>query len=163
MHKYYMYKTKYGKSVIFGLLFLSLIAVFSFEIGNWSDISEMSVFAAIFGSRSDSDDYTLKIKKTGYGTVKSETNDIYSKKISCGSRCKTEYSADTDVTLVAYPSNDSFFVGWSGNSCSKHGKTNRTCVVKMNDSKIISADFKRGKAVDTETAPLVTQTRHCSP
>lgn len=151
-------KIKYGKLVISSLLFLSLIAVFSFEIKNRNNVSEMSIFAAIFGSSSDSDDYTLKVKKTGYGTVKSETNDIYSKKINCGSRCKTEYSADTEVTLVAYPSNDSFFVGWSGNSCSKHGKVNRICVVKMNDAKIISADFKRGKADDTETALLVTKT-----
>ena len=147
-----MNKIKYGKLIISGLLFLSLVAIFSFEIKDWNNISEMSVLAAIFGNSSDSDDYTLKVRKTGYGTVKSETDDIYGKKISCGWRCKTEYLADTEVTLVAYPSDDSFFVGWSGDSCSKHGKTNRTCVVKMNDAKRISADFKRGKADDTETA-----------
>ena len=56
--------------------------------------------------------------------------------ISCGTDCRRELSAGTDVTLTARPADGSVFTGWSG-VCAGLG----ACAVKMTQAHNITATF----------------------
>jgi hypothetical protein len=53
--------------------------------------------------------YTIAVKKSGQGMVKSSPGGIV-----CGKRCSHGYAYGTPVTLGAVPAKGSRFVGWSG-------------------------------------------------
>jgi len=112
-------------------------------IGSGSHTYTMSCSSA--GS-SDSDSVTinvsapavplsLEIKKTGQGTVKTESNPVQTD-ISCGAICTVSYEQGTTVVLTATPDSGRIFTGWSGN-CS--GKGN--CNLIMDGAKTVTANF----------------------
>lgn len=78
--------------------------------------------------------YVLTINKpgTGSGTVTSVDGGI-----NCGTDCTETYGKNTMVTLMATPSTDAIFTGWSG-ACT--GK-NTTCNITLNSYKEVSATF----------------------
>ena len=78
--------------------------------------------------------FTLSVNKTGSGsgTVTSTPAGI-----DCGATCAASFSNGTSVTLTASVPAGSFFSGWSGSGCSGNG----TCIVMMDASKSVSADF----------------------
>lgn len=83
--------------------------------------------------------FSLEIKKTGSGS-----GVISGFGINCGSVCSVNYNTGTEVTLTALPSNDSAFIGWSGD-CS--GTSN--CVVNFNGNKSVTAQFDIGSPTVT--------------
>ena len=75
---------------------------------------------------------TLSVSKTGTGTVTSSPAGI-----NCGSTCSATYGTNTAVTLTATPGAGQTFTGWGGD-CSG---TSTTCVVTMNTSRAVVANF----------------------
>ncbi len=78
--------------------------------------------------------YTLSVvvDGTGTGVVVSSTGGF-----SCGGACSSEYSAGSAVTLLAVPTGNSMFTGWSG-ACS--GAV-ASCSVSMDAAKAVTATF----------------------
>lgn len=69
---------------------------------------------------------------TGFGTVVSTPSGI-----TCGGDCSEAYNVGTTVTLSAFTSSGSVFVGWSGGGCSGTG----TCNVTMFSATTVTAMF----------------------
>ena len=80
--------------------------------------------------------YTLKTNKSGKGAVTSNDG-----KINCGSDCKENYNSSSvsTVTLTTTPDSGYYFNKWSGGRCGGSG----ACVVKMNKSTTVTANFKK--------------------
>ncbi len=79
---------------------------------------------------------------TGTGTVTSSPAGIDCGQ-SSGQPCSHGFTYGTNVTLTATPTNGSTFTGWSGD-CNGAGQ----CVVLMNNTKNVSANFERGPPLD---------------
>ena len=77
--------------------------------------------------------YNLTVSKSGNGSGKVTSSPAG---IDCGSTCRTNFAAGTQVTLTAAASSGSTFIGWGG-VCSGSG----SCVVTMNASQNVSAIF----------------------
>ena len=69
---------------------------------------------------------------TGSGSITSNPAGIY-----CGATCSHAFEYNSTVTLNAWTSPDSIFMGWSGGGCSGTG----TCVVTMDSARSVSAAF----------------------
>ncbi|NBR10330.1 MAG: hypothetical protein EBT98_11905, partial [Opitutaceae bacterium] len=82
---------------------------------------------ATFGTQS-----RLSVNKIGMGTIVSTPAGI-----NCGATCSAVYSDGTTVSLVATPSNDYTFAGWSGASCFGTGP----CFVTMFGAQSVTATF----------------------
>ncbi len=76
-------------------------------------------------------DLTVTNAGTGTGTISSTPIGI-----SCGSDCIEAYPSGTSVTLVAVPSSDSIFTGWSG-ACSGTG----VCTISITAAQSLTATF----------------------
>jgi len=74
---------------------------------------------------------TVSKSGTGGGNV-----DSADKRISCGSKCTSPYTAGTAVTLTAKANSGSTFVGWTG-ACAGTG----TCTVSVAGSQTVVARF----------------------
>jgi hypothetical protein len=70
---------------------------------------------------------------TGTGTVTSSPAGI-----DCGATCTFDFDSGIAVTLTASPSGSSTFSGWGGGGCSG---TSPTCVVTMDQARIVTATF----------------------
>jgi hypothetical protein len=77
--------------------------------------------------------HTLSVVKDGNGTG----GVAGSSGINCGSTCSFAFENLTEVTLEAYPSDDSTFSGWSGGGCSGSS----ACTVTMDAAKTVTATF----------------------
>lgn len=75
---------------------------------------------------------SLTITKAGSGSVSSSDRII-----SCGSKCSSNYTLGTVVTLNAQPASNNIFTGWSG-ACAG---AQLTCTVTVNDAINVSATF----------------------
>ena len=75
----------------------------------------------------------------GSGTVTSTPSAI-----NCGSSCSGNFSANTEVTLVAVPNASSAFVIWSGVSCKGGDNKGASCTVVMDGTKAVIANFEIG-------------------
>jgi hypothetical protein len=75
----------------------------------------------------------LTVLKNGNGTVKSSP-----KGINCGKDCSEAFNTNASVILVAKPSKDSVFAGWSGGGCEG---TAPTCVVTPTEDTTVIATF----------------------
>ena len=75
---------------------------------------------------------TLTITKTGSGNV-----DSSDKRLSCGSKCVSPYTAGSVVTLTAKPASGSVFTGWTG-ACIG---SNSSCNVTVNGRVEAIANF----------------------
>lgn len=89
-----------------------------------------------FGPTGPAHALTVTKSGEGEGTVESEPAGI-----DCGTACKAEYNAGTEVTLTATPDAHSEFSGWSG-ACTGTG----ACTVTISEAKSVGAEF--------EVAPL---------
>lgn len=77
---------------------------------------------------------TISKPGDGTGTVTSNIGGI-----SCGKGCRATYTTGATVVLTATPSSTSLFTGWDGgDGCS----TERTCTVKMDGPRTVSAYFE---------------------
>lgn len=85
---------------------------------------------ATFGVQASS--YTLRVTKTGSGTVTSSP-----KGINCGHTCSKVFKTGTSVTLTAKPARRHSFLGWSG-ACSG---TALTCTVQIQGDRSVGATF----------------------
>ena len=75
--------------------------------------------------------YQLTVSKSGNGSVNGSG-------INCGAVCSTSIKSGTAVTLLAEPTSDSVFAGWTGiTGCSDKP----SCTVVMTGSKSIVANF----------------------
>lgn len=79
-------------------------------------------------------DFLLTVVKTGQGQIVSDA-----KGIDCGAYCSASFDAGTLVQLMATPSSDSVFVGWSGGSCFG----TEPCTVSMSQTQTVDAVFER--------------------
>lgn len=93
-------------------------------------MTEAQNITAIFGLASAG--YTLEVSKngSGIGTIRGEG-------INCGSDCNEQYGNNTQITLIAIPSTDTNFIGWTGACVS----TNRSCQIMMDQNKKVTATF----------------------
>lgn len=79
--------------------------------------------------------YTLTVQKGGTGT--GSVIDLDYGQISCGSTCSSSYSKYS-VLLEATSGGDSMFTGWTGTCLAV---SNNRCLVRMDESKTITANF----------------------
>jgi hypothetical protein len=77
--------------------------------------------------------YTLVVNVTGNGSVISDIGGI-----SCPSACAALLASGSVITLTANPYPIESFLGWSGGGCSGTGST---CVVTLNSSQSVTANF----------------------
>ena len=104
---------------------------------SWSYTKDSSVSAGTDAAWVDkvvftpSTNYLLTVTKTGQGTVTSDPTGI-----DCGSDCSESYVSGTNVTLIATPSADYIFAGWSG-ACSGTG----SCALSMTSARDVTATF----------------------
>lgn len=92
-------------------------------------------------------EYILRVDRNGTGT-----GSVTGGGIGCGKHCAESYNPGTSVNLVATPSPDSVFAGWSG-SCSGTG----TCNISMSNHRTVTATFTRVYTpVGTFSAPSGT-------
>ena len=80
---------------------------------------------------------TLTITKTGSGNV-----DSSDKRLSCGNKCVSPYTAGSVVTLTAKPASGSVFTGWTG-ACIG---ANPSCAVAVNGHVEANAVFAAAPA-----------------
>jgi uncharacterized repeat protein (TIGR02543 family) len=78
------------------------------------------------------DEYTLTVTPLGKGTGRVTTTGI-----DCGTDCSENYIQNTPVTLIAQPSADSIFTGWSG-ACSGTA----ACQISMTQTQQVTATFE---------------------
>lgn len=92
---------------------------------------------------------------TGTGRVVSSPSGI-----SCGSTCSAEFATGTDVVLVAEPSGDSIFRGFSS-GCAPFAALPRACSVRMDTANSVTATFDRptGAINDNTIGALVAAAR----
>ena len=78
--------------------------------------------------------YTLSVSKigNGEGTVTADSGSI-----DCGLACSDDYDYQTRVTLSAAAGAESYFSGWSGETCSGTGD----CTVTTDEEKNVTARF----------------------
>ncbi len=98
----------------------------------------------LFGLAPTGAAHTLRVSRTGTGTVTSQPAGI-----RCGGACTAEFNAGAQVTLTATPAAGSAFAGWSGGGCS----VMLTCQVSMTEDHEVSAAFEPAPA-----APSVVPT-----
>lgn len=93
---------------------------------------------------------TLAIVKIGdgLGTVTSGGNVSQNTPINCGDTCQAQFPLGTTVTLKAIAKDGSKFVGWSGD-CESNSITQ--CLVKLNNSKIITAKFALDNVIGVDS------------
>jgi hypothetical protein len=77
---------------------------------------------------------TVLKEGTGNGTVKSSP-----KGINCGKDCSEPFNTNSPVILVANPSKDSVFKGWSGGGDECEGTS--TCVLTLTEDTTVTATF----------------------
>jgi hypothetical protein len=100
--------------------------------------------------------YTLGVTKIGPGTgTVTSTNDKGATNINCGTACQRTFTIGTLVTLTASPSALSYFVGWSGSTCST--STGPQITLTMNESRNCGATFGLKKPTCTLTASPPTR------
>ncbi len=80
--------------------------------------------------------YTLKVTKSGTGTVTSTPGGI-----ACGADCSEPYLSGTAVSLTASPASGYAFSGWSGCTTA----SGATCAVTMSAAKSVKATFTVNK------------------
>src|SRR3989338_2386335 len=104
-------------------------------------------------------EYNLRVYRTGgLGIIQSDPFSIY-----CGSICpydEAKFEAGSTVTLTASANSGYVFKSWSGD-CSG---VSPTCIITMDDSKTVTAEFKTESSsdktdgnVDSETDETTTQ------
>ena len=76
---------------------------------------------------------SLTVTRVGSGTITSNPSGI-----DCGSDCTGEFAKDADVTLTATPADGYEFTGWSDDATCADSAT---CVVKMTETKTVTATF----------------------
>ena len=75
---------------------------------------------------------TLTITKTGTGT-----GTVSGPNIACGGDCSETYNVGTQVMVMAAPTSDSVFTGWTGGGCGMA----TTCTTTINQATTIVANF----------------------
>ena len=110
-----------------------------------ADIESMYQSANVPSSTMKGYGLTVAVSGTGsanvLGTIPATINGVTSnpQEINCPSaNCVAAFDGGTPVTLTAVPATGSIFSGWSGGGCS--GSTT-TCVVTMNSSQTVTANF----------------------
>ena len=88
--------------------------------------------------------HNLSVSISGSGTVTSAPSGI-----NCSSACSASFASGTQVTLSATPANGNSFSGWSG-ACSGTG----SCVVTMNATESVAANFSNGGGGSSSSSPL---------
>jgi len=78
-------------------------------------------------------DETLTITKAGSGAGSVTSTPVG---INCGTACSATFGFGTEVALSATPADGSTFTGWTGDCAG-----NTTCVVKMDDTRSVTATF----------------------
>lgn len=76
-------------------------------------------------------DYVLTVNKVGTGA-----GSVVGEGIECGDDCNQTYTENTEVTLVATPAADSYFVSWNG-VCTG----TEPCQVMMSQAQTVTATF----------------------
>lgn len=76
---------------------------------------------------------TLSVSVSGSGSVSSNPSGI-----SCPSTCTAGFKSGTQIALTATPASGSYFVGWTGGSCSG---SNPTCNLTLTASQQVTATF----------------------